>query len=309
MTTVRIATRNSELALAQARFVAAQIEGKLGAKTEILSMTTTGDRTLGSLANAGGKGLFVKEIQDAVLDGRADIAVHSAKDLPAVTPDALEFAAFPERGDPRDALIGRERGASLEGLRRGARIGTGSVRRTALLLRARPDLEIVPIRGNVTTRLRKLEDEDLDAVVLACAGLDRLGLADRIDERISPDLLLPAVAQGTLALEGRRDDPITKEVAALDNPAAAAATAAERAFLIAVGGDCGVPMAAFAELRGGGRLRGRGLVIALDAAQVAETELESEVSRAGEAGRIAADRVLREGGREILDALRDGADR
>ena len=197
MTTVRIATRNSELALAQARLVAAQIEGKLGAKTEILSMTTTGDRTLGSLANAGGKGLFVKEIQDAVLDGRADIAVHSAKDLPAVTPDALEFAAFPERGDPRDALIGRERGASLEGLPRGARIGTGSVRRTALLLRARPDLEIVPIRGNVTTRLRKLEDEDLDAVVLACAGLERLGLADRIDERISPDLLLPAVAQGT----------------------------------------------------------------------------------------------------------------
>ena len=307
MTTIRIATRNSDLALAQARFVAAEIERKLGAETELVSMTTTGDRTLGSLSKAGGKGLFAKEIQEALLAGSADIAVHSAKDLPAAMPDALELVAFPERQDPRDALVGRERGASLAELPRGARVGTGSVRRTALLLRARPDLEIVPIRGNVPTRLRKLEDEELDAVILACAGLERLGLADRIDERISPDLLLPAVAQGTLALEGRRGDSIANEVAALDDPAAAASTEAERAFLIAVGGDCGVPMAAFAEHRGGDRLRVRGLVIAIDAAQLAEAELETDVSRAREAGELVADRVLRDGGRGILDDLRDVA--
>ncbi len=305
MTTIRIATRNSDLALAQARFVALRIEEKLGAKTQIVSMTTTGDRTLGSLSKAGGKGLFAKEIQEALLENRADIAVHSAKDLPAVMPDELELIAFPERADPRDALIGRERGASLFGLRPGARIGTGSVRRTALLLRARPDLEIVPIRGNVATRLHKLEDEGLDAVILACAGLERLGLADRIDERISPDVLLPAVAQGTLALEARRGDPIAKDVAAIDDPAAAAAVAAERAFLIAVGGDCGVPMAAFAEHRVGDRLRVRALVIALDASRVAETELETEVEGAREAGKIAAERVLQAGGREILAALRE----
>ncbi len=306
MTIVRIATRNSELALAQARFIAAEIERKLGAKTELLSMTTSGDRTLGSLSKAGGKGLFAKEIQEALLEGRADIAVHSAKDLPAAIPEALELVAFPERQDPRDALVGRERGASIAGLPSGARIGTGSVRRTALLLRARPDLEIVPIRGNVPTRLRKLEDDELDAVILACAGLERLGLADRIDERISPDVLLPAVAQGTLALEGRRGCPIANDVAALNDPAVAAAIAAERAFLIAVGGDCGVPMAAFAEHREGDRLRVRGLVIALNASQVAEAELEAELSRAHKTGERVAEQVLKAGGREILAALRDG---
>ena len=303
MTSVRIATRQSDLALAQARYIASLIEERLGFDTKLLPMTTTGDRTLGSLSKAGGKGLFAKEIQEALQSGRADIAVHSAKDLPADLPRELELVAFPERKDPRDALVGRERGVLLAQLPDGARVGTGSVRRMALLRRTRPDLEIVPIRGNVPTRLRKLDEEGLDAVILACAGLERLGLADRIDERISTDVLLPAVAQGTLALEGRRDDPIAKQIADLDDPAVAIATAAERAFLIRVGGDCGVPMAAYAEHVDGGDLRLRGLVIDGEGQQLAEAELRSAPGRCREAGESLADRVLHGGGREILDAL------
>ncbi len=305
MMRVRIATRKSDLALAQARFIASCIEERLGFETELLPMTTLGDRTQGSLAKVGGKGLFVAEIQEALLDGRADIAVHSAKDLPALLPPALELVAFPEREDPRDALVGREAGARLEKLVLGARVGTGSVRRTALLRRARPDLEVVPIRGNVPTRLRKLEEERLDAVLLASAGLTRLGLADRIGERISADLMLPAVAQGTLALEGRRDDPIASEIAALNDPSAASTLAAERAFLIRLGGDCGVPMAAFAEHVEGSGLRLRGLVIDEEGRRVAEAELLTEVERAREAGEELANRVLEAGGREILDTLRE----
>ena len=168
--------------------------------TETIPIKTTGDRLQGvSLAEMGGKGLFVKEIEEALLEHRADVAVHSAKDLPAVTPVALALVAWPQREDPRDALVARVRGATLATLRPGARVGTGSLRRAAQLLAFRSDLEIVPLRGNVPTRLRKLDDDRLDAVVLACAGLARLGLADRIDERISPEVLLPAVAQGTLA--------------------------------------------------------------------------------------------------------------
>jgi len=184
MTTVRLATRGSDLALTQSRTIAARIEAELGVGVELVPLKTTGDRLQNvSLAKVGGKGLFVKEIEEALLDGRADVAVHSAKDLPAQVPEGLEFVAFPERADPRDALVGRERGATLDGLPRGARVGTGSVRRIAELRAHRSDLEIVPLRGNVPTRLRKLEDEGLDAVILACAGLDRLGLSDRIDER------------------------------------------------------------------------------------------------------------------------------
>ncbi len=184
MSTVRLATRTSDLALTQARLVAGMLEARLGVAPELVRLQTTGDRIQSvSLAKLGGKGLFVKEIEEALLEHRADLAVHSAKDLPAALPEGLELVAFPERADPRDALVARERGATLESLPRCARVGTGSVRRMAQLRALRPDLEVVPLRGNVPTRLRKLESENLDAVILACAGLERLGLAERIDER------------------------------------------------------------------------------------------------------------------------------
>ena len=184
MSTLRIATRGSQLALTQAGFIARQIEERLGVETQLVKIRTSGDRIQNvSLAKIGGKGLFIKEIEEALLDGRADLAIHSAKDLPAQVAPGLTLAAFPERADARDALIGRGRGSSLRELPHGARVGTGSVRRGSQLRALRPDLEIVPLRGNVDTRLRKLEEQDLHAVILACAGLDRLGLGERIHER------------------------------------------------------------------------------------------------------------------------------
>ncbi|MCH2170680.1 hydroxymethylbilane synthase [Myxococcota bacterium] len=303
MRTLRIATRASDLALAQARFVASLLEERLEVSTALVSMTTTGDRLAGPLSEAGGKGLFIKEVEESLLEGTADLAVHSAKDLPAVIHSDLELCAFPERADPRDALVARSPGATLADLPRGARVGTGSVRRTAQLLRARPDLTVVPLRGNVPTRLRKLEEENLDAVILACAGLERLDCADRISERISPDVLLPAVTQGVLALETRRGDPDTRGVGDLDDAMVSAAVSAERGFLVRVGGDCGVPMAAHAEHGGAGLLRVRGLVISPDGREVAEAEREVPVSEAEACGRAVAELVLDAGGQEILDGL------
>jgi hydroxymethylbilane synthase len=305
VTTLRLATRNSDLALAQSRMIAGRIEAELGCTVELVPMKSTGDRLQDvSLAKVGGKGLFVKELEEALLDGRADVAVHSAKDLPALVPDGLEFVAFPERADPRDARVGREKGATLAGLRKGARVGTGSVRRIALLLAARPDLEVVPLRGNVPTRLRKLVDEDLDAVILACAGLDRLGLADRIDERIASDTLLPAVAQGTLAIEARAGDPVSRDIAALGCPRATATATAERAYLVGLAGDCSVPLAALAEPTSDGRLRLRALLSSLDGTRVLRQEAVVPVSEAAAAGAAAAAAILAAGGREMLVQLR-----
>ena len=305
MSVVRIATRASELALAQSTWVAGRVAAALGLGTTLVPMRTTGDRIQDvSLAKIGGKGLFVKEIEEALLERRADLAVHSAKDLPAATPEALTLAAFPEREDPRDALVARERGARVADLRRGARVGTGSARRAAQLLAFRPDLVIVPLRGNVPTRLRKLESEGLDAVVLACAGLARLGLAERIDERIAPEILLPAVAQGTLALETRADDPLAGRIARLSDPAAAGSAAAERAFLARLEGDCNVPIAAFAEAEGGG-WRVRGLVADTDGRRIVRGE--AAAADPHEAGVAAAEAVLAAGGDAVLARLRSGA--
>lgn len=301
---VRIATRGSDLALAQARGIAARIESELGRMTRLVVLRTTGDREQAvSLAKIGGKGLFVKELEEALLDGRADVAVHSAKDLPAALPPDLGLVAFPERADPRDALVTRAPGGSLDALPSGARVGTGSVRRAAQLLRHRRDLRIVPLRGNVPTRLRKLESDDLDAVVLACAGLERLGLAERIDERLAPHVLLPAVGQGCLALEARRADPLAHELARLDDPASARRAGAERAFQARLGGDCTVPLAALAELREGGLLHVRGLLLSIDGARAARGERLAGAD-AADVGRACADAVLADGGDRILAALR-----
>jgi hydroxymethylbilane synthase len=307
MTRVRVATRASELALAQARLVAAGLEAALGVATELVPLTTAGDRIQAvALAKLGGKGLFVSEIEAALVDGRADLAVHSAKDLPAEIHPELALVAFPERADPRDALVGRTRGTTLDALPRGARVGTGSVRRTAQLRLARPDLAVVPLRGNVPTRLRKLESEGLDAVVLACAGLERLGLAERIDERLAPERMLPAVAQGALAIEARRGDPIGRDAAALDHAATAARVAAERACLGALGADCFVPLAALAECAGP-TLRLRALLASTDGARLVRAQGEvAAAAAAGLGARVAAE-LLAKGGRELLAALRGEA--
>jgi hydroxymethylbilane synthase len=305
VTLVRVATRGSDLALAQARWVAARLEGALGVKTELVIVTTSGDRLQHvKLADVGGKGLFVKEIEEALQERRADVAVHSAKDLPAVLAEGLVLAAFPERADPRDALVSRARGEHLVGLRRGARVGTGSARRSAQLRALRPDLEIVPLRGNVPTRLRKLESEDLDAIVLACAGLDRLGLAERITQRLSVDDLLPALGQGTLAVEARAGESLAQDLAVLDDPVAAITLAAERAFLARLQGDCNVPLAGLAQRTPEGRVHLRGLVALEDGSALARGEADAPEAAAWEAGAHAAERVLAAGGDAILALLR-----
>jgi hydroxymethylbilane synthase len=219
----------------------------------------------------------------------------------------LVLAAFPERVDPRDALVSRDPELGIDRLREGARIGTGSTRRRALLLAARPDLEVVPLRGNVPTRIAKLESENLDAVILACAGLERLGLQDVISERISEDCMLPAVCQGTLALEAREGDPLTRELARLDDRAAAIAVAGERGFLIRIEGDCTVPMAVHLQHRPDGGVRIRGLVASLDGKRVVASEALGSADEAAALGSRIADEVLERGGAEILAALSHGS--
>jgi hydroxymethylbilane synthase len=308
VTLLRVATRGSELALAQARKVAAQIEVALGVETELVILVTSGDRLQNvKLADVGGKGLFVKEIEEALLDGRADVAVHSAKDLPAALASGLTLAAMPERADPRDALVTRVPGLRLADLPHGARIGTGSARRAAQLRALRPDFVIAPLRGNVPTRLRKLESEGLDAVVLACAGLDRLGLGARIAERIPAEVLLPALGQGTLAIEARWGEALARDLAALDDPMTAASLGAERAFLAKLQGDCNVPIAGFAEVVDNRSLRLRGLVALEDGTAIARAEAEAAVETPALAGERAADAVLAAGGAAILEKLRAAA--
>ena len=232
-TVLRIATRKSPLALWQAEHVATLLRrAHEGLAVELKPMTTQGDRIQDrSLAAIGGKGLFIKELEIALDEGRADIAVHSMKDVPAELPGGFAIAALLERADPRDALLCRANATSIAELPAGARLGTSSLRRQAQLLSARPDLTIEPLRGNVDTRLRRLESGELDAIVLACAGLVRLGYESRIDARLDPRNMLPAVGQGAIGIECRADDTRARELLrALDHAATRAALAAERAF-------------------------------------------------------------------------------
>ncbi|MCP3984365.1 MAG: hydroxymethylbilane synthase [bacterium] len=308
MKLVRIATRGSALALAQSGHVAQEIESALRCRTELVKVQTTGDRIQDrSLAAIGGKGLFVKEIEEALLDGRADVAVHSAKDLPPEQAPGLVLAAFPKRADARDALIGRPSGATVETLPRGCRVGTGSVRRASQLLAYRPDLVIVPIRGNVDTRLRKLEEEDLAAVVLASAGLDRLGLEARIDERIDEGLMLPAVGQGTLALECRQGEALADDLLAIDHPPTRVSITAERAFLEVLAGDCHAPIAGRADLLPDGRVKLRARVLAPDGRQVVTAEATGSAADADALGRAAAREALGRGALRLIEAAREGS--
>lgn len=283
--------------------MARRLESALGVATELVRVSTRGDRIQDvALAAIGGKGLFVKEVEAVVLAGGADLAVHSAKDLPGELAEGLVLAAFPERADPRDALVAA-RAPGLAALPKGARVGTGSLRRRAQLLVHRPDLAIVPMRGNVDTRLRKLGEDGLDAVVLACAGLDRLGRGDVVRERIPERTLLPAPGQGTLAIQARRGSAVASDLGVLDCPETRDRTRAERAVQAGLGGDCHVPLAAYATLSDG-TLRLEALLASRDGATLLRSR---QVGPRGEAEALAAAAVreLRDaGGAELLERLR-----
>ncbi len=260
---IRIGTRASALALAQAMSIASALQAH-GHETDIVPMRTEGDRLAAArLAAVGGKGLFVREIEDALLAGSIDVAVHSLKDLPAELPDGLVLAAYPPREDARDVLVSRTPGG-LAALPAGAVVGTSSPRRRALVLAARPELTVEPLRGNVDTRLRKLETGECDATVLAAAGLKRLGLVPAHTEALTVDAFVPAVGQGVLGLEAREgDERMRAALSALDDRPTRACALAERAFLSRLGASCVTPVAAHATLEVG-TLTMRALVVSED---------------------------------------------
>jgi hydroxymethylbilane synthase len=243
---IRIGTRGSALALWQAEHVRSRLEG-LGHVVEIRVITTTGDRVLDRrLESVGGKGAFLKEIEEAMLAGEVDLAVHSLKDVPTALPDGLTLCAVLERADPRDAVLTAGR-VSFAMLPRGSRVGTSSLRRQAQLRAARPDLLVADLRGNVDTRLRRLHEGQFDAILLAVAGLARLGRADEATEVLDPEVMLPAPGQGAIGLECRvADQGVAEAVAPLHHPGTAHAVAAERALLARLGGGCNVPLGAYA---------------------------------------------------------------
>ncbi len=303
---LRIGSRGSALALAQTRQMIGRLK-KIFPDLEIeeIVIRTRGDEVLDTaLHEIGGKGLFVKEIEDALLDGRIDAAVHSLKDLPSEFPGGLTIGAIPEREEPWDVLVSRN-GESIRNIAPGARIGTSSLRRQVQLKRFRRDLEIVDLRGNVDTRLRKVAEGEVDGAILAAAGLNRLGRGDRATESLAPELMLPAVGQGALAIEIREGDAETADLLSpLDHLPTCQATFAERVVMARLEGGCQVPMAAFAEERGG-VLHLRGLVASLDGERIIEADEQGDPADADRLGEIVAARILERGGAEILAEIRD----
>ena len=304
-----IASRESELALWQARHIHARLAALYPRiDISILGMTTEGDRTLGtSLAKIGGKGLFVKELEDALAQGRADIAVHSMKDVPMNLPPGFAIAAITERADPRDAFVSIHY-PRLAALPAGSRVGTSSLRRESQLRARHPQLVIEPLRGNVQTRLRKLDEGQYDAIILAAAGLKRLGLEQRITALLTPEESLPAVGQGALGIEccaGRED--LLRLLAPLDHGMTAACVRAERALSRALAGSCNVPLGGFAETSGE-RLRLRGFVGSPDGARQASGELEGPAAEAEALGMALAEKLKAQGAAEILAALENSGE-
>ncbi|MCA9522325.1 MAG: hydroxymethylbilane synthase [Myxococcales bacterium] len=302
---IRIGTRGSQLALWQAAHVEALLR-RVAPNEEIVTVTikTTGDRVLDKpLAEIGGKGLFLKEIEDALLGSRVDLAVHSMKDVPAELPPGLTITAILEREDPRDALI-TANGRGLAELPAGARVGTGSLRRQCQLKHWRPDLEIVPLRGNVDTRLRKLHDEEqrLDAIILAGAGLKRLGLGDRISEWLPTERLLPAAGQGAIGIEIRESDTALAAICqALHHPTSGLALTAERRVLARLEGSCKLPFAAHATIDGP-RMHVAALVGSPDGREIVRDELEAAAENASAAGETLAERLLAAGAGRFLES-------
>lgn len=290
-----IGSRGSQLALWQAHHVAAKLNGR-GIDTRIEIIKTTGDRLqTASLTQAGGKGLFTKEIEEALLARSIDVAVHSLKDLPAEIPPELAIAAIPEREDARDAIVG----CRLDKLPRGARVGTSSGRRAAQLRLLRPDLDIQPIRGNVDTRLRKLREGQFDAIVLAAAGLRRLGLESEIAEIFPPDQICPAAGQGALAIETRANDRAHEICAALNHEQSARAVSAERAALRALAGGCQLPIGVFAEVTDA-ELTVIGVVISPDGTRALKARSCGSVADPEAVGQQLAEDLLAQGAGRIL---------
>jgi hydroxymethylbilane synthase len=301
MRIIRVASRRSALAMRQTEWVIERLRKVApGFDFQIIPVTTQGDRWLSvPLSQVGGKGLFVTEIEQQLQSGAADLAVHSLKDMPAELAEGLVLAGVPVREDPRDALISRS-GADFDALPPGAVIGTSSLRRAAQLKAARSDLVIRPLRGNIDTRLVKLQQEDLDAIVLAAAGLHRMGWADRIHQYLPVGLCLPAAGQGLLGLECREDDTELREaLQRITDPDAVLCARAERALLAALGGSCRIPLAAYAEPVEGG-LHLRGLVASGDGREVVRAEAQGADPEA--VGQAVAEALLRQGADRLMAA-------
>ena len=311
---LRIGTRGSRLALWQAHYVRDRLLAETDSavtEVELVVMTTRGDKILDqTLSKVGGKGLFVKEIEQALIDEQVDIAVHSLKDLPAALPEGLTISAYPRRADFRDALVLPKAQASggLATLAEGACVGTSSLRRAAQLLALRPDLRIVPIRGNVPTRLRKLDEgvAGMEATVLACAGLERLGLGDRISEALDPERFVPAVGQGALAIQTRSDDRLVSElVHRLDDQETRISVSAERQLLATLEGSCQVPLGAWAR-HVDGKLAMDAFVGRPDGALILRDRIVGECHQAVALGTRLAQRLLDSGAQAILTELLSG---
>jgi hydroxymethylbilane synthase len=307
---MKLGTRGSALALWQANWAKAELEGRWpGLTVELVPIKTTGDKILDvPLAKIGGKGLFTKEIDEALLDGRIDCAVHSLKDVPFELPEGIEVGAIPEREDPRDAFLSN--GPRLEELRRGETIGTSSLRRQVQLRRRFPALNIATLRGNVDTRLRKLSNGEFDGIILAVAGLKRLGHAARITQILDDDIMVSAVGQGALAMACRSGDSATHErLRALDHSPTRTAVTAERGLLRALGGSCQVPVAGRATLTGN-KLTIKGLIASIDGTRVITDELTGDAERPEEVGIELGQRMLAMGAGEILaEIVQHGSDR
>jgi len=308
---LRIATRGSALALWQANHIRERLAQLHGIESELIRIRTSGDKFQGASVaqvseQAGTKGIFIKELEEALLAGTADLAVHSMKDVPTENPAGLVFPAITKREDVRDCLISRD-GAKLKDLACGARVGTSSLRRQAQLRHHRPDLELLDLRGNVDTRLKKVAAGEFDAIVLATAGMNRLGVSDKITQILPPEIMLPAVGQGALGIEARVDDRETLQlVAALDDPESHEAVTAERALLRELEGGCQIPLGAWAR-RENGELRLEACVFSADGKEFVRKDLRGRPEEAEELGvrlgqiliEAGADRILRLAGRSV----------
>ena len=303
-----VGTRSSQLALWQADFVIGELKKKYPELVvEKRLMTTKGDKILNApLAKIGGKGLFTKELETAMLAGEIDIAVHSLKDMPVVVPEGLVITAITQRADPGDAFVSPKY-ESFQQLPRGAKVGTSSLRRKAQLLHARPDLKIEDLRGNVNTRLRKMEEENFDGIILACAGLKRLGFGDKIRQVLPQAMCLPAVGQGALAIECRQADKQTRELLEfLNDRSTRLCTEAERGFLATVEGGCQVPVGVHAVMGETGTLQVEAVIASLDGSTLLREVAKAEAKDAQEARAIGislAEKLLDRGGREILHSI------
>jgi hydroxymethylbilane synthase len=302
---LKLGSRRSPMAIAQSRQVAEKITERTGRPVEIVGVTTLGDVSRAQLTQIGGTGVFVSALREALLGGEVDLAVHSLKDLPTGPAAGIALAAVPPRDDPRDALVARD-GAKLADLPPGARIGTGSPRRAAQLLALRADLRCVPIRGNAGTRLGKVSGGELDAVVLACAGLARIGQAGAITQVFEPDEMLPAPGQGALAVECRADDAeLAALLEAVTDEASVAAVTAERSLLEALEAGCHAPVGAYAV--SAGTVRMQAAVMSLDGSRILRAHGDAATAGAGQLGRDLAAELLRSGASDLISVSEEQA--